>query len=344
MTSTDAPLATVSAPEPRTNGHQKQQEDTSTDAPTDTPTVVQRAQDALAAYIDDQGVSQASAARGIGRGKSTISQFLSGSYSGDNEAVARDVLSFIEREYERSVRPSIQGRTVVQTVAYKRIHSVTRLTHEERDVGVIIGDAGLGKTFALSAYAAEHERSAWHLEVGPEHTTKGLARSLHTRSGGTGRGTIYQLMHDVYDALRGTDTLVIIDQAEILPTRGLELCRRLHDVAGVGVVLAGMPKLLANLQGSRGQLLQLYSRVGFKARVSPATDADLRKLVDALVPRCTDVEAVAEAVAQVTRNTRIACKLLKRSGHVAEMNDLSAVSPSVVQKAKQMLVIPDPRA
>ena len=341
MTSTDAPSLTVPRANGRTNGRQKEHAET---PDTETPTVVERAIRGLTAYISDNDVSQSAAARDIGRGKSTISQFLSGSYTGDTEGVARDVLSFLEREYERHARPSIQGRTVVETKAYSRIQSVARMAHQERDIAVVIGDAGVGKTLALEAYEAEHNASTLRLEVGPEYTTKGLCQALHRATGGGGRGTIYSLMQDIYDKLRGTDKLVIIDQAEILPTRALELCRRLHDVCNVAVLLAGMPRLLANLQGSRGELLQLYSRVGFKARVNQATDEDLRKLVEALVPRTTDVEAVAQAVAAITRNTRIACKLLKRSGHVAEMNDMREVSPAVVQKAKRMLVIPDPRA
>lgn len=301
---------------------------------------VEAARDKLAAYIgENELVSQNAAARAIGRGQSTISQFLKGTYQGDNETVALDVLDWLQREKERADRPSVQGRAVVETSAYQRIRSVVRLAHQERDIAVVIGEAGLGKTLALEAYEAAHESSTLRIEVGPEYTSKGLAIALHREVGGDGRGTIFTLIQDVYDALEGTDTLVIVDQAEILPTRGLELCRRLHDVAGVGVVLAGMPRLLAHLRGSQGELKQLYSRVGFKARVEGLTAEDVHLLVQVLTPGAS--EGVTGAVAEVTRNTRVASKLLKRARHIAEMNEVQ-VTPDVVEKATQMLVIPDP--
>jgi Holliday junction resolvasome RuvABC ATP-dependent DNA helicase subunit len=47
-------------------------------------------------------------------------------------------------------------------------------------------------------------------------------------------------------------------------------------------------------------------------------------------------------VGEVTRNTRIASKLLKRAAHIVEINDgLDEVTEQAVEKAMQMLVIPD---
>ncbi|MGL9772859.1 MAG: hypothetical protein ACR5LG_00090 [Sodalis sp. (in: enterobacteria)] len=56
--------------------------------------------------------------------------------------------------------------------------------------------------------------------------------------------------------------LVLVDEAELLPYRALEVLRRIHDRSGAAIVLAGMPRLLLNLKGSRGEYAQLYSRVG----------------------------------------------------------------------------------
>ncbi len=50
----------------------------------------------------------------------------------------------------------------------------------------------------------------------------------------------------------------MIDEAELLSTRSLEFIRRIHDLASVGVVLAGMPRLLVNLKGKNNELAQLY--------------------------------------------------------------------------------------
>lgn len=303
--------------------------------------VEDRARMKVRQYMDVNRASQAAVARAASVGGSTLSQFLSGSYGGDSEAVAERLLSWLHREEQRAERPELGDRDVVETSVYRRIHQVVRMAHHERDVGVVVGDAGLGKTLALEAYEEDHPAQTLRIEVGPEYSAKSLAVVLHRELGGDGSGTMFGLMQEVLGALDGTDKLMIVDQAEILPTRGLELCRRVHDVCSLGVVLAGMPKLLAHLQGSEAHLKQLYSRVGLKAKVGELTDEDLRKLVAAHAPNAE--QGIAASLGGITRNTRVATKLLKRAAHMVEINDeLGRVGKAAVEKATQMLVIPDP--
>lgn len=319
------------------------------EAPLDDPTLMNgsadqplgdRARTRIRFHIQNEGLSQAAAARKIGLAPSTFSQWLRGRYEGDSERVARDVFDWLRREQQRAQRPELGKDEVVETTVYKRIDTVLRMAHQERDVAVIVGDAGLGKTLALKQYEQEHPSSTVRIEVGAEYTAKSVAVALATELGADGSGTIYSLMHDVYDRLEGTDTLVIIDQAEILPIRGLELCRRVHDVCDVGVVLAGMPRLRAHLQGSKAELKQLWSRVGFLRRVEELGDEDIAKLVATYAPNAAlSVEA---AVAGVTRNTRVASKILKRARHILEINeDLDVVTEDLIERAMRMLVIPD---
>lgn len=302
---------------------------------------IDRARLKVKQYMDVNKASQASVSRAAGIGSSTLSQFLNGTYGGDSEAVAEKILSWLQREQQRAERPELGDQEIVETSVYTRVHQVVKMAHHERDVGVVVGEAGLGKTMALEAYEEENPGQTIRIEVGPEFSAKSVAIMLHRELGGNGSGTMFGLMQEVLDKLDGTDMLVIIDQAEILPTRGLELCRRIHDVCDLGVVLAGMPKLLAHLQGSKAELKQLYSRVGLKAQVDSLTDEDLRKLVAAHTP---DAEAgIASSLSTITRNTRVATKILKRSSHLVDINDgVERVTEAVLEKAMQMLVIPDP--
>ncbi|MGL9773084.1 MAG: hypothetical protein ACR5LG_01685 [Sodalis sp. (in: enterobacteria)] len=78
--------------------------------------------------------------------------------------------------------------------------------------------------------------------------------------------------------LRYKNWLVLVDEAELLPYRALEVLRRIHERSGVAIVLAGMSRLLLNLKGSRGEYAQLYSRAGmalalaFRRKESEAED------------------------------------------------------------------------
>ncbi|SQC93451.1 Uncharacterised protein [Cedecea neteri] len=81
-------------------------------------------------------------------------------------------------------------------------------------------------------------------------------------SGAKRTGNIHELSEECIQALTGTGWVILVDEAELLPYRALEVLRRIHDRSGVAIVLAGMPRLLINLRGSRGEFAQLYSRVG----------------------------------------------------------------------------------
>ncbi|WP_236851477.1 AAA family ATPase [Candidatus Sodalis pierantonius] len=109
------------------------------------------------------------------------------------------------------------------------------------------------------------------IEADPGYTAKVLLQALCARLGLRKTGNIHELVEECVQGLRDKHWLVLVDEAELLPYRALEVLRRIHDRSGVAIVLAGMPRLLLNLKGSRGEYAQLYSRVGM------ALDLESRK-------------------------------------------------------------------
>ena len=85
---------------------------------------------------------------------------------------------------------------------------------------------------------------------------------------------------------------MIIDEAENLPYRALEIARRIHDKTGVGVLLVGRSILLENLKGYNNQYDQLYSRVKYTKILNRI------QLVD--IARFNDKAEVDSAVIQET--------------------------------------------
>lgn len=304
-------------------------------------------------YIDETGRSIRAAARGMGRGASSVSQFLNSKYEGDDEKLARDVRSYLLREQERERREregvlSTGGaasgeaaRAPVETEAFQRLHHIARLCHVERDIGVAVAEAGSGKTVAAAAYAEEHP-DALFIEVGPEFSAKPLAQEVARALSLDTRGTLYGVMRRVYERLKDSGRLLIVDEAESLPVRGLELVRRIHDKTGVGVLLVGLDELLEVLSASEREFKQLWSRVGLKAKLpGQLSEEDTRALVRATLPaRGSDAEAIAQAAREAgATGARTLAKLLRRAASVAEMNDLDGVTPAVIEKAKQLLIL-----
>ena len=202
-------------------------------------------------------IAYVSTATGIA--KSTISMWMNGNYNGKNDKITDAINNFIQREYERSGNSDLPF-VDISTVKY--ITEIGRLCHTQGKIGVCVGKAGLGKTVAVKRYTKEFMDSIL-IESDSGYTAKSLLKEIHRRLGLSGKGSVYDLMDEVVRKLNQSGRLLIIDEAENLPYRALEITRRIHDKTGVGILLVGRGILLENLKGYNNQYDQLYSRVKF---------------------------------------------------------------------------------
>lgn len=288
----------------------------------------------ILSLMENRGLSQSDIARATGYSSATISTWLAGKYRGDNTKLEEAMQSLVERECERRQSPRHVIPFVTTTVA-RRVFEVARLCHLDNEIGIAYGDAGLGKTRAVKEYANRNP-GAILIEADMSYTARILIGDIHKRIGLTGVGTIHGMFEDIIERLRGSDRLIIVDEAEHLPYRALELLRRIHDKAGVGVLLVGMPRLIANLRGKRGEYAQLYSRVGVAARLEAIAPTDTEKIVKSILPSANGLCAVYHD--EVHGNTRVLVKLLSRSLRVAEINGVQ-VDADIIRESKRMLIV-----
>lgn len=114
-----------------------------------------------------------------------------------------------------------------------------------------------------------------------------------------------------------------------------EVIRRIHDKSGVGVVLAGMPRLRANLRGKRGEYKQLYSRIGFVCDLADRLpDDDIGELVLGVLG---DNECNDSFVKASNGNARRLSKIIRGVNRIAKMNN-KPVSAKMVQRISEMLI------
>jgi hypothetical protein len=138
--------------------------------------------------------------------------------------------------------------------------------------------------------------------------------------------------------------LVIVDEADRLKFPPLEQLRDIYDRGRFGLVLIGMPGIEKRL----ARYAQFYSRVGFVHHYRTLS-ADAMRLVLAhkweqlglvLVP---DDFTTAEAMAAIIRitggNLRLVQRLFSQIERILAINRLQAVTPEVVEAARQTLVI-----
>ena len=233
----------------------------------------------LQRYIDEHGISQVTVARGIGKTHPVVSQFLNNKYPGDVEEVARAIESWLTKQHEKAASKKV-AINYVQTSVAKKVREILRIAHVEAETVALIGQAGLGKSTALKAYSSENP-DAILIDTDPTFTAKVMMQTLAASIGEDSHLPLHDLNENIINRLKGSGRIILVDEAENLPLRALECLRRLHDKAGVGLVLAGMPRLMINLRGKNGELKQLYSRVAFKLDMGEAIpDSDLRMIVD----------------------------------------------------------------
>ncbi|WP_363447145.1 AAA family ATPase [Klebsiella pneumoniae] len=283
-----------------------------------------------------KGYSQTQVARAIGKSTAVINQYLQGKYAGDVPAIDALARSFINREVEKEKSQKITAR-FVPTVTSRKGMEVIRYAHLDGDLNVIYGAAGLGKTMILREYAAQH-RDALLIEADPGYTARVVLEELCGLLGISKRGNMHELSEACIAALRDSGRLLMVDEAENLPYRALETLRRIHDKSGIGLVLAGMPRLIINLKGKRGEYQQLYSRVGFALCIGDSLpQSDITDIAVSMLPGAGSQE-VSEALFKASHgNARRLFKLVRGVSRHSEISG-NAVSAGAVRKFAEMLI------
>ena len=298
----------------------------------------QALQQKLAEFKAKSGMNQTQLARGIGTSPASISMYLNGTYAdkgGNYETIEPKIEAFLEVQESKAQREELV-LGFVSTKTTRRISEVMRDAHEAGDTVVIYGQAGLGKTQAVKNYC-EKNPAAILIEANPSFTALVLMRKLAAAAKVSTVGSLNDLFESVSDRLRDSGRLIVVDEAENLPLRALEIIRRLHDDTGCGLVLSGMPRLVANLRGKHGELVQLYSRVSVALNLGDSMpDEELEEIARAAMPEADD-ETIAELVKQSNGNTRRMSKLMRGAVRTANKNGIKMQS-GIIKKYSTLII------
>lgn len=286
--------------------------------------------------MDTHGYSQGQVARAIGRSVTAMNLYVQGKYNGDIADMEERIGNFIRRVREKQNALRIDERFVSTPTARKGLE-VLAYAHQECEICVLYGAAGLGKTMTLKEYARRDDAVIF-IEADPGYTARTLLEELCGRLKQNKNGNIHTLIDLCVEKLKGTGRLLIIDEAELLPYRALEVIRRLHDKAGIGVVMAGMPRLITNLKGKRGEFAQLYSRVALALDMGNSLDReDFDQIAVDLMPEAEDQKIRNALYDQSKGNAR---RLFKLARGVYRTCDISKkdVSVTAIEKFSEMLI------
>ncbi len=282
----------------------------------------------------DPSFSQSRLATMAGISPAALSSVLSGKYTGDVEAIAKKVKAVIEREKEKALT-QIKKPVFVRTTVYEQMSYVMNIAQADAQIVVFTGDAGIGKTVSLKAYLEENP-SAILIETDPTYSVGTILEELAIALGIEMKGRKDRLEKAIIAKLKGSERMIIVDEAEYLPTKALDILRRIHDKAEIPVVLAGMDRLIYNITGTNDKYKQISSRM-YHVKVKALNKDDIKAITSTVLENLSD--EIVNLLFEITKgNARALSKLLIMAQRVACYNK-TQISVSVIKKAAEKLIL-----
>ncbi len=236
----------------------------------------------LEEQIKESGESQSSISKKIGISPAALSQLLNGKYPNPQtlESKISDFLDMTEQVERIAKRPDF-----VMTSLSKKVLDVISYCHIQKDLGLVYGDAGIGKTEAIKEYEREHS-GVIVLRVSKAFSReKSLLKMIARKLKVAENNKIEDMYMDCVERLRGTDKVLILDEAQHLPHSTIELIRDIYDDAGIGVVFIGNHEVYRKMHGKgEAAFAQIFSRIAMRKCIltSHVQMEDIKMLFPAL--------------------------------------------------------------
>jgi DNA transposition AAA+ family ATPase len=284
----------------------------------------------------DEGkkTSQSAAAKAIGYSSAVVSAYKNRTYAGDVKKFEEAVNGWLKREARRVAKVDVP---TTETATMDSIRKALIMAQDDRDIAVIAGDSGTGKTTALRAIVEENP-SAILLEADSSFTKNVLVAEIAGAVGVETKGSMTTVIGRIIEALRGRDTVIMIDEADYLSDASLELVRRvIHDKAQTGVVLVGLPRLKYQLENRRNDHEQLTSRVGVMLEVKRLGKLDAAKIIGSVWDGLGK-ETVDAFIKTAGGSARTLVKLIRRVHQTMALNRIETPDTEVIAAAGDMLM------
>lgn len=222
----------------------------------------------LADFMEQSQKSQRQISKETGLSTSVISQFLDGTYSGNNDKVAQAIEQYLTVGKGRlnGVQSSVFYESLLNT---QEVLFACTYAHMKNDITLVSGDAGAGKTTALEYYT-QHNTGV--IMVTADSCTASATAILTLIADSLGKritGNRSALMRGLVAHLKDTNRLIIVDEADHLTLQALQAIRNLNDQAKVGIVLSGNDKIYRQMfTGQRGyEFDQIRTRIIVRKKV-----------------------------------------------------------------------------
>lgn len=195
------------------------------------------------------------------------------------------------------------------------------------------------KTTALKHYA-EHNNGVIYIEAdATTGTPRAILLTLLESIGGQPIGSTAQVMKSILNILRGTNRLIIIDEAQHLTERSFDTIRAINDKIGIGLVYSGNPSILKQMYGRREQEFdQLYSRIGLHCELTNKYSLDDIRNIFSGLDVSEECIKYLKKVAQNKGGLRLMIKQYKNAANIAAAFGQSLTVDHLEEAARRMSI------
>jgi DNA transposition AAA+ family ATPase len=285
-------------------------------------------------FLADTGMSQAELCRKTGISTAVVSALLKGNYTGNVEENLKKVLAVIEQEMER-FRSMLKKPTYVETSVSKTIDHNLALAQVDGRLLVIGGDNGAGKTITLTEFKRRFAATIL-IELNVTYGETTILYDIAKTIGMDGHTRKDMLFKGIIEILHGTDRMIIVDEADYLKVKGLDILRSIFDHAKVPVVLVGSLDMKGKIMKMRTEHKYFTSRMEY-IELDELHIGDTQAIVETVIPNAKP--AVIETFHSASKhNARYLTKLMLLAQRTAIRNDCE-IDPAVIKKAAEHMII-----
>lgn len=224
----------------------------------------EQARGAIVAYREKSGKSQSEIARELGISPAQLSAFLGGTYKAPHTVVPK-IEALLEQHESRKLAPKAPG--YADTTVSKQVMDAIEYCHLQGKIGVIYGDAGIGKTMGIRHYC-ELNPMAISITISPAFATMSGVNDLLSDKIGVRETSARRIYAELVSRLKGSGRVIIIDEAQHLTKKTLEHLRSISDETGVGICFVGNEEVYSRLKGTgKADFAQIFSRIAIRKPV-----------------------------------------------------------------------------
>lgn len=221
----------------------------------------QQARESIVNYRDTTGKPQSEIAKELGISAGQLSAFIGGTYKTPHTVVPKIEALLVKNE---SRRLAPKAPPFALTSVSKQVMDAIEYCHLQGKIGVIYGDAGIGKTMGINRYCEENPM-AISITISPAYATMSGVNDLLSEKVGVREKNARRIYSEIVGRLKGSGRVVIIDEAQHLTKKTLEHLRSISDEAGIGICLVGNEEVYSRLKGTgKADFAQIFSRIAIR--------------------------------------------------------------------------------